>query len=172
MGVATVSSNMGTYNPSSSVGYHNEIEKLKMQLNLKTQMVSNLQKKLTSKESKEMSEMGGKSGSKDIPITNTSFYELFKDVSTQLAAKTKECNNLKTYLESVLISLSMNGKDSSHEDLIHKVVNKINCLSTENEKLMQMICFSNKSNLLIEVGILRNEVQVLKEKLRKFDKIK
>lgn len=138
---------------------YNEVEKLKMQLNLKTQIISNLQKKCAVKELVEQD-----------PITNSSFYKLFSNVSNQLKAKTEECNKLTTYLESVLVSMAINSGESSHDEMIHKIVNKINSLSEENEKLMEIISSSSKLNLIIEIGVLRNEVQSLRDKLSRYEK--
>lgn len=50
------------------------------------------------------------------------------------------------------------------EELSHKLLYKMNQLHTENDELVKMVSMSNKSSLLVEIGMLKQQVAELKEK--------
>lgn len=166
--------NSFTLNPSINQGSNyyrdkrdNELEKYRLQLNLKSQIIINLNKKLDAVTS------GQEPGDLD-PKTNEKFYRLFQELSEKLDRKTAELNKVNEMFEGLLVSISMNAGDGGlhnidEQELTHKIVNKINYLTLENENLLKLVSYSNKLSLLIELGLLKNEVKQLQLKLDKYD---
>lgn len=141
----------------------NDLEKYRLQLNLKSQIIVNLKKKLEA--ANDTSE----------PQANEKFYKLYLETTTKLESKTQELNKVNEMFEALLVSLSINGNsvglhDVDEQELTHKIVSKINYLTLENENLLKMVSHSNKLSLLIELGLLKNEVKGLQLKLDKYEK--
>lgn len=134
-----------------------DIEKYKLQLNFKSQMINNLKKKLDARnESTEVK-------------TTDRFYKVFKDLATKLDSKEQKLAETTAILESLLVSSQINQVGNIDEyELGNKIVNKLKYLTEENETLLTMISHSSKLSLLIEVGLLKNEIKVLKTELSKY----
>jgi chemotaxis regulatin CheY-phosphate phosphatase CheZ len=128
---------------------------MKLQLNLKTQMINNLTKKLNAKAAVTANIKN------EVP---SAFHNAFKATANELRLKSQECDSLSEHLESIIIANTDN-----HEDLTHKMIKKLNYLVQENEALMEMISNSSKLTLMIELGMCKNELTVLKEKLKKYE---
>lgn len=135
--------------------YQQELEKLRLQLNLKTQMVNNLTKKLNTNSSITSNQL-------NIPV---SFYKMFQETAHELNVKTKEVETISTHLEAIIIANTDN-----HEELVNKMIKKLNYLVKENEELMELLSSSNKLSLMIELGMCKSEIHSLKEKLGKYEK--
>lgn len=155
MNSSAAAANAANQPKSVSSTHQQDLERLKLQLNLKTQMVNNLTKKLNANTNTNTSQL-------NIPV---SFYKMFQETAHELNVKTKEAETISTHLEAVIIANTEN-----HEDLVNKIIKKLNYLVKENEELMELISNSNKLSLLIELGMCKSEIHSLKEKLSKYEK--
>lgn len=165
-----VTSKMDLYKSGLSESKNNyDAEKFKLQLSLKNQIINNLKKKLESKSD----------NLNDTPRANDQFYKLYKELASKLEEKQKESEETNKILEALLVSLTMNSSSSSdfilangrydEQELTHKIVNKINYLQSENANLIKIMSLTNKLSLAVEIGLLKNEVSILKEKLAKYE---
>ena len=59
--------------------------------------------------------------------------------------------------------LVANSENYDVEELSHKLVHRLTQLQQENENLLKIISFGNKTNLLIEIGLLKHEIELLKK---------
>lgn len=167
----------------------NEVDKLKMELALKNQMINNLSEKLN--QAKKSSSTTGTSsvpanqhssstanGQQDLsalgPITIPAEYStLFKELSQQLRESKKELEDTKLKLELLVVGLAMSPQKASmtvsgqydEQEIAHRIVSKLQILTDENESLIKMMNFGSKSSLLVELGLLRHENKMLKEKI-------
>lgn len=145
-----------------------ELERVKVDLMLKNQMIKSLSSQLNSF-NKAKTRKNAPTAFK-VP---RNYYELFKDLSASLQEKQKELEETKLRLEAIVVALAMNplssvtsGGQFDEQDLAHKIVTKLAYLQSENEDLLRMMSSSNQLSLLVELGLLRTEVSVLKEKLQ------
>lgn len=154
-----------------------ENNKLKVELILKNQIIKNLtdQVNLMNKQKTSVQD-ANHNGTFKAPKNH---FQLFQDLSKTLQEKSSELEETKERLEAVLVALAcdgMTGAPSSAvssligsgytydvEELAHKLINKLSVLLQENENLLRMISFGNKTSLLIEIGLLTHEIEVLKE---------
>lgn len=159
-------------------------QKLKVELILKNQVIKNLTDQLNiinkfkKKKPNDTSDIDITKGS-GIEISK-SHYKIFETLSKSLKEKTTELNETKERLEALLVSLNINNVNSSiaftnhgnydEQEVAHKIINKLILLQNENENLLKMISFGNKSSLIIEIGLLKNENSILKKKLEYIEK--
>lgn len=149
-----------------------ELEKVKVDLVVKNQLIKNLSDQLNS-----MNKL------KNVKHTNNDFrvpqnyYDLFKDLTKSLKKKSSELEETKERLESIVVALSMNNQQTlslngefDEQELAHKIINKLSLLQAENENLLKMISSSNKLSLIVELGLLKNENCQLKDKLKNLEK--
>ncbi|KAK6203603.1 uncharacterized protein RJT21DRAFT_28578 [Scheffersomyces amazonensis] len=127
------------------------------------------------------SNTGNNNSNNNVLKVSKNHYQLFQDLSRTLQEKTIELEETKTRLEAVLVGLSISNQEGSGnsniinqgkydpQEISHKIVNKLQVLSNENDTLMKLISFGNKSSLLIELGLLKRENNLLKEKLQKYE---
>lgn len=103
----------------------------------------------------------------------SNFYQLFQDLTRTLNERTSELEDTKSRLEAILVGLAMN-KDKTITDhgsfdaqeLAHRITNKMSVLRAENEALLNMVSYSNKQSLVVELGLLKAENKSLKENLK------
>ncbi|KAG7660894.1 MUM2 [[Candida] subhashii] len=166
-----------------------EYHKLKIELILKNQIIKNLtdqinlmNKQKTSIEESFNNNNNNLNGIFKIPKNH---YQLFQDLSKTLQEKSIDLEETKDRLEAVLVALTCDGNNNNNnnnntggggvsssssgytfdvEELSHKLINKLCLLSEENENLLKMISYGNKTSLLIEIGLLRHELETLKKK--------
>ena len=74
--------------------------------------------------------------------------------------KSTELQETNQRLEAVLVA---NSENYDVEELSHKLVHRLTQLQQENENLLKIISFGNKTNLLIEIGLLKHEIELLKK---------
>ncbi|KAK6455988.1 uncharacterized protein RJT20DRAFT_155013 [Scheffersomyces xylosifermentans] len=164
-----------------------EYKQLKIELILKNQIVKYLTEQLNAmnkSRNKSLAETmnnqnSSSSASAKIKIPKN-HYQVFQDLSKTLQEKTVELEETKGRLEALIVGLTITNGNNNRQftnqgefdetEISHKIINKLNLLSNENENLLQMISFGNKSSLLIELGLLRHENKTLKEKLEKYEK--
>lgn len=127
-----------------------QVEKLKLQLSLKTQIINNLKKKIET----------------DVGV-NENFYKIYKETVDKLQEKDSELTRTKEILETLMASLTLNSGKLDEQELTHKIINKIKCLTLENDKLLKMISESSKLSLLVEIGMLKNKIEGLERELGK-----
>ncbi|CAH6722876.1 hypothetical protein CLIB1444_11S03158 [[Candida] jaroonii] len=127
----------------------NQMEKLKLQLSLKTQIINNLKKRIET----------------DTGV-NENFYKLHKETVDKLKEKETELSRTNEILETLMVSLTLsNSGKFDEQELTHKIINKIKGLTAENDRLLKMVSESSKSSLLVEIGILKNKIQGLEKEL-------
>ncbi|WPK25036.1 hypothetical protein PUMCH_002335 [Australozyma saopauloensis] len=150
------------------------LEAMKIELLFKEQVNKTLNGKLSElKTSYDKLKSANDSSHNDQVQMPTNFHHLFKDLTRTLNERTLELDETKARLEAVLVGLVMS-KDKTITDhgsfdaqeLAHRITNKMNVLSCENKALLNMVSFSNKQSLMVELGLLRNENKALKEKLK------
>ncbi|CUM63232.1 uncharacterized protein PRCAT00000803001 [Priceomyces carsonii] len=161
-----------------------DARKLKVEIMVKNQIIKSLTDQLNTAnfvKSKNLESLGRKSSSSGTMKIPNNFYQLFKDLTRTLMEKTQELDETKQRLEAILVSITINNSSNNHftangnydeQEIAHKIVNKLSLLQNENENLLKMISFSNKSSLMIELGLLKNENKLLKEKLGKLEQSK
>ncbi|KAK6462032.1 hypothetical protein DFJ63DRAFT_318886 [Scheffersomyces coipomensis] len=161
-----------------------DYKQLKVDLILKNQIIKNLTdqlsliSKLKTKSLTEVMNTTSSTTNNGIKLAKN-HYQLFQDLSRTLQEKTIELEETKSRLEAILVSLTVtnNSNNSSfikqgqydEQELSHKIISKIEGLTNENETLLKLISFGNKSSLLIELGLLKRENNSLKEKLQKYE---
>lgn len=104
------------------------------------------------------------------------YYQLFKDLTRTLNERTKELEETKSRLEAIVVGLVMNKNTTvitngtfDAQELAHRITNKLEVLQNENESLLKMVSHSNKQSLLIEIGLLKNENNLLRQKVEKME---
>lgn len=189
-GVNTANNTTATSNRTNTTGSLESIQEdykqLKVELILKNQIVKNLTEQLqlmNKNRTKFMSETLNNNNNNS-NTSETKFkvprnhYQVFQDLSRTLQDKTSELEDTKTRLEALVIGLTITKGNTrqfiaqgeyDEMEISHKIINKLNLLTEENENLLKMLSFSNKSSLLIELGLVRHENKLLKEKLEKYE---
>ncbi|KAG7195656.1 uncharacterized protein KQ657_003426 [Scheffersomyces spartinae] len=160
-----------------------EIEKLKMELALKNQMINNLSEKLNqvkkTSNSVTLLDFNGPNAPQEFshlgrPVTIPAEYtSLFKELTQQLRDCKKELEDTKQRLELLVVGVTMSPQNASitctgqydEQEVAHRIVSKLQILTDENESLIKMMNFGSKSSLLVELGLLRHENKMLKEKI-------
>ncbi|RLV93491.1 Protein MUM2 [Spathaspora sp. JA1] len=158
---------------TNSIDLTEDYNKLKLELFLKNQIIKNLTEQLNNM-NKLKNSIDQNSTTSSNTISNfkmpKNHYQLFQDLSKTLQEKSEELEETKSRLEAVLVSLAQTNSPSNIpsdydvQELTHKLINKLSHLSNENENLLKMISFGNKTSLLIEIGLLRHEIEQLKNK--------
>lgn len=102
------------------------------------------------------------------------YYQLFRDLTRTLSERTQELEETKSRLEAIVVGLVMSKGSTATttgsfdgQELAHRITNKMEVLQAENEALLKMISYSNKQSLLIEIGLLKNENNLLRQKVEK-----
>lgn len=141
-----------------------EVQKLKNELILKNQMIKNLTDQIN-----VMIKNKNNRGYYETKEDDTrsyklpqNHYQLFQDLSKTLQEKCQELDDANQRMEIILVANHHTGYDV--EELSHKLLYKMNQLQTENDELVKMVSMSNKSSLLVEIGMLKQQVAELKEK--------
>ncbi|EGW31169.1 uncharacterized protein SPAPADRAFT_156978 [Spathaspora passalidarum NRRL Y-27907] len=158
---------------SSGVDLTEDYNKLKLELFLKNQMIKNLTEQINSmNKMKNSVDQGGGTTTNSFKVPKN-HYQLFQDLSKTLQEKSDELEETKSRLEAVLVSLAQSNTPTMPADynydlqeLSHKLINKLSELSNENENLLKMVSYGNKTSLLIEIGLLRHELEQLRSKER------
>ncbi|EMG47870.1 hypothetical protein G210_1671 [Candida maltosa Xu316] len=132
---------------------------LKSELLVKNQIIKNLTDQLNIMRKNENQKNAGFALPKN-------HYQLFQDLSKTLQEKSIELQETNQRLEAVLVANNL-GEHYDVEELSHKLVYKLSQLSQENENLLKMVSFGNKTSLLIEIGLLKHEIQQLKKDQKK-----
>ncbi|KAI5958441.1 MUM2 [Candida margitis] len=153
-----------------------EVQKLKNELILKNQMIKNLTDQISimikNKNSKayyEVKEDGGSNHSPTFKLPQNHF-QLFQDLSKTLQEKCQELDDANQRMEIILVSSHICNNGSSNavgydvEELSHKLLYKMNQLQAENDELVKMVSLSNKSSLLVEIGLLKQQITSLTKK--------
>lgn len=130
-----------------------DYNKLKGELILKNQIIKNLTDQINM-----MTKTEARSSSFKLPKNH---YQLFQDLLKTLQDKSIELQETNQRLEAVLVANNFSD-NYDVEELSHKLVHKLSQLLQENENLLKIISFGNKTNLLIEIGLLKHEIQQLK----------
>ncbi|CAI5759683.1 unnamed protein product [Candida verbasci] len=163
---------------SNNDSLQEEYNKLKIELMLKNQIIKNLTDQLKKQPTTPV-ETRSDSNNTTFKVPKN-HYQLFIDLSTTLQEKTQELEDTKKRLEVVLFassqlqsaSSSISGSSSTTtnsihqydvQELSHKILNKLNKLETENDQLLKLLSYGNKSSLLIEIGLLKQEIALLKQ---------
>ncbi|GEQ72535.1 hypothetical protein JCM33374_g6222 [Metschnikowia sp. JCM 33374] len=153
------------------------IEMLKSELSFKNQVNDSLKEKLKSLNmEEEMPHSEDEARMGDSIRLPKNYMQLFRDLTRTLNERTQELKETKSKIEAIIVGTVMN-KDNSvdyyetfdAQDIAHRITNKLSVLQTENEALLNMVSYSNKQSLLIELGLLKNENKVLREKLEKVE---
>lgn len=151
------------------------IEMLKSELAFKNQVNESLKQKLRLlNEEEDLANSEEESRLGDQIRLPKNYMQLFRDLTRTLNERTQELKETKSKIEAIIVGTVMN-KDNSvdyHEtfdaqDIAHRITNKLSVLQTENQALLNMVSYSNKQSLLIELGLLKTENKDLKEKLDK-----
>lgn len=142
-----------------------ELQKTRAELVVKNQIVKNLTDQLTTLNKRKKD--SGHDTTIKIPEDH---YKLFQDLTRTLQEKTSELDQTKARLEAMVVSLTVAPKFTREggydaQEMVHKLVTKLSLLQDENENLLKMVSFGNKSSLLVEIGLLRNENTRMKAKL-------
>lgn len=127
-----------------------DYNKLKGELILKNQIIKNL--------TDQINMMSKNEGNFKMPKNH---YQLFQDLLKTLQDKSIELQETNQRLEAVLVANNLSD-NYDVEELSHKLIHRLSQLLQENENLLKIISFGNKTNLLIEIGLLKHEIQQLK----------
>ena len=126
-----------------------DYNKLKGELILKNQIIKNLTDQISIMSKPDQASF----------MAPKNHYQLFQDLLKTLQEKSTELLQTNQRLEAVLVA---NSENYNVEELSHKLVHRLTQLQQENENLLKIISFGNKTNLLIEIGLLKHEIEVLK----------
>lgn len=158
-------------------GEGDQVEMLQMELNFKTLVNKTLSEKLKAFTINDEAESSVTSpGERRIRMPNN-YYQLFKDLTRTLNQRTQELEDTKSRLEAIVVGLVMNKGGSVSTDgtydpqeLAHRITTKLTTLHQENQTLLKMVSRGNKQSLLVEMGMIKSENQLLREKLEKLEK--
>ena len=137
---------------------------LQLDLDLRNQMIESLIEQISASSTEQVE--NSRDGSIRIP---NNYLKLFETLNKKYKDKSDELEQTKERLESIVTAISMNSQRArtfngyyDEEEISHKIISKLCALDTENENLLKMISSSNKSSLIIEIGLLRDENNKLK----------
>lgn len=166
--LVNVPKNMNFDNGVSDGEYDNikqYIQKLEVDLELRNLMIENLVEQISTSNSIETLE-NSREGSIRIP---TNYLQLFETLNKKYKEKNEELEQTKERLESIITAIAMNPQRSrtfngyyDEEEISHRIISKLTVLDTENENLLKIFSSSNKSSLIVEIGLLRDENTKLK----------
>lgn len=140
-----------------------QTQALQYELTMRDQTIQDLKDQLSMhKGSKSTST----AGSVKIPAD---CYQLYETMNKRYKAQTKELRETKERLAAIITAIAMNPQrsntfsgDYDEEDISHKIVTKLSVLQQENEALLKMVSSGDKRSLMVEVGLLRDELDALK----------
>ncbi|CAH2351439.1 hypothetical protein CLIB1423_03S06326 [[Candida] railenensis] len=137
---------------------------LQLDLDLRNQMIESLVEQISASSTDRVED--SRDGSIRIP---NNYLQLFETLNKKYKEKSEELEQTKERLESIVTAISMNSQRArtfngyyDEEEISHKIISKLSALDTENENLLKIISSSNKSSLIIEIGLLRDENNKLK----------
>lgn len=155
----------------------NQIEILKMELNLKTLVNKTLNEKLkafTVRDDLSTAAVSPGDGRIAMP---SNYHQLFEDLTRTLNERTQELEETKSRMDAILVGLVMNKESSVFSDgsfdpqeLAHRITTKLSTLQKENQSLLRMVSHGNQQSLLVEMGLLKNENKVLRAKIAALEK--
>lgn len=162
--------------PASGRG--DQVEMLQTELKFKSLVNKTLNEKLKALAVRDDAPATAAASPEDNRITMPSnYYQLFKDLARTLHERTQELEETKTRMEAILVGLVINKESSASTDgtfdpqeLAHRITTKLSTLQKENQTLLRMVSHGNKQSLLVELGLLRSENKLLREKLQSFEK--
>lgn len=133
----------------------NDYNKLKSDLILKNQIIKNLVSEIENLKKN------------DVVVNNITLYN---NLAKKLKEKTLELEETNSRLEALVLVESLNTSITSNgsydiQELSHKVITKLQLLQQENQTLLKLISFGNKSSLLVELNLLKLENEKLKTEL-------
>lgn len=152
-------------------------QKLKIELILKQQIIKNLSEQINKNDKLKSKKLAGIYDGQETIQLPINHLELYSNLFKKLSTKEQELQDVKSRLETLLVSYSITNtnpyynstftKDGAfdEQELTHKILNKLQILQQENQTLLKLISFGNKSSLLIELNMLKQENKQLKEKL-------
>lgn len=154
---------------------NDKVEMLKLELLFKNQVNKSLSEKLKLLKTEDASDSSASPGDGNVRMPNN-YYQLFRDLTRTLIERTQELDDTKARLEAILVGLVMT-KDSTvatygtfdAQDLAHKITNKMCVLQKENEALLNMVSYSNKQSLLVEMGLLKGENDALRQRVKELE---
>lgn len=157
--------------PLEAVG-GDQVEMLRMELNFKNLVNKTLNEKLKSLTINDDAAPTATSPGDSRIAMPSNYYQLFRDLTRTLNERTQELEETKNRMEAILVGLVMN-KDSSvstdgtfdPQETAHRITTKLSILQKENETLLKMVSHGNKQSLLVELGLLKNENELLRKKL-------
>lgn len=157
-----------------------EVQKLKNELILKNQMIKNLTDQIgimiKNKNSKAYNEVKEDASDARSPVFKMpqNHYQLFQDLSKTLQEKCQELDDVNQRMEIVLVANHISNNTAvgyDVEELSHKLLYKMNQLQTENDELVKMVSLSNKSSLLVEIGMLKQQIAQINGDAQKDNKM-
>lgn len=173
--LASISPKQMTPGTRSEVSETETIESLRMEILYKNQANALLNEKINTLKLDQKTNVLDEKHENLVKMPNN-YYQLFRDLTRTLNERTQELEDTKSRLEAIVVAMVM-GKNSTitsngsfdGQELAHRITNKMEVLQAENEALLKMISHSNKQSLLIEIGLLKNENNLLRQKLEKAD---
>lgn len=159
-------------------GGGDQVEMLQMELNFKTLVNKALSEKLKALTVRDDAASAAVTSPGDSRIRMpNNYYQLFKDLTRTLNERTQELEDTKSRLEAIVVGLVMNKGSSittdgtfDPQELAHRITAKLSTLHSENQTLLRMVSRGNKQSLLVELGMLKSENKLLREKLEGFEK--
>lgn len=140
-----------------------QIQALQYELTMRDQTIQDLKDQLSVHKGSKMTPTAG---SVKIPADS---YQLYEMMNKRYKAQTKELRESKERLAAIITAIAMNPQrsntfsgDYDEEDISHKIVTKLSVLQQENEALLKMVSSGDKRSLMVEVGLLRDELDALK----------
>lgn len=161
--------------PLKTAANEDETQKLRVELILKNQIIKNLTDQLSSlnraqpRIQNESSWSGAEPQSQTLQVPSN-HYQLFIDLSQTLQNTNEELEDTKARLEAFVVAAALNPGNSStvngrydEQEMTHRIVGKMAMLQQENERLLTMMSYGNRTSLLVEVGVLRQAIKALQE---------
>lgn len=164
-------------NPSDYDVLQSDLQKLKVDLILKQQIIKNLTEQINQNNKNKSKILTSLYDSKEVITLSNNHLQLYSNLSKKLNLNQQELTETKTRLETLLLAYSITNtnpyynstftKDGAfdEQELTHKILTKLQILQQENQTLLKLISFGNKSSLLIELNMLKQENEKLKEQL-------
>jgi hypothetical protein len=171
--------NSGTANTSmTSGGYANdsEVDKLKLQMKVKESQIESLEGEI--QRLNESLSRGSNAANSRIPTqVPQSINEMFVSMSSKYEKASKELEDTKQRLESLITAISLNPSNNitnngryDELEISHKILIKLQNLKKENEELMRQLSFGKVKQMELEMNLLKRENDELKrenEQLKK-----
>ncbi|CCF57047.1 hypothetical protein KAFR_0C00520 [Kazachstania africana CBS 2517] len=157
---------------SNNNSYDETIEKLKVNLQIKDSQIESLENEIIA-----LKNLFNKKATNDTIQIPKNIENIIIKLSDTLAEKESQLSKTQETLETILTSISLNPTNGITENgrydvetISHKLLNKLEILTNENDKMSKMLSFGRSKELQIKSNLLELENAELKKRVTDLEK--